>query len=236
MLAACISPQRSGNQYTLYTVRHGDTLYAVAWRYKLDFKRLAAWNGINKPYVIYPGQKLRLNPLSTPTKRAKRSSKTKERRANSRKEKPAKVAMSKQPVYVHKKNVPDTAPVRNSMEWYWPAAGDVIKVYSAQARGKKGIDIAGRPGQSIKAASAGKVVYSGSGLIGYGQLIIIKHDNNYLSAYAHNRSLFVREGDQVKLGQKIAELGSTGTDRPKLHFEIRRNGEPVDPLRYLPKK
>ena len=237
LLGACVSPQRFGNPYALYTVKHGDTLYAVAWRYRLDFKKLAAWNSINKPYVIYPGQKLRLNPPSTTSKQVKRTSRPKKHTAyNKPQKKPTKLASNAKPVSARHKSVPHTARTSSTIEWYWPVEGNVIKMYSAQARGKKGIDIAGKPGQPIKAASAGKVVYSGSGLIGYGQLIIIKHNKKYLSAYAHNQKLFVREGDHVKLGQKIAELGSTGADRPKLHFEIRRNGEPVDPLQYLPKQ
>jgi lipoprotein NlpD len=102
-------------------------------------------------------------------------------------------------------------------------------------QGRKGIDIAGRAGQPVRAAAPGRVVYSGSGLKGYGQLIIINHDRGYLTAYAHNRRLLVQEGEQVRAGQDIAELGDSGTNRAKLHFEIRRNGKPVDPLRYLPK-
>jgi lipoprotein NlpD len=113
--------------------------------------------------------------------------------------------------------------------------GNLLKEFSVNGSGKKGIDIAGIPGRPVKAASAGRVVYSGSGLLGYGQLIIIKHNSKFLSAYAHNRKLIVKEGDQVEPGQKIAELGSTGTDKPMLHFEIRRLGKPVDPLKYLPK-
>jgi lipoprotein NlpD len=111
-----------------------------------------------------------------------------------------------------------------------------VNSYSASQPGKKGIDIAGKTGQPVVAAAEGKVVYSGSGLKGYGKLIIIKHNNNYFSAYAHNKKIMVKEGSWVKRGHKIAELGNTDADRPMLHFEIRRNGKPVNPLSYLPRR
>lgn len=116
--------------------------------------------------------------------------------------------------------------------WLWPASGQVIAGFNEATN--KGLDIAGNPGDPVIASAAGKVVYSGGGLRGYGNLVIIKHDDDYLSAYAHNQSLLVKEGDEVRKGQQIAELGSTDADRPKLHFEIRRQGRPVDPVQYLP--
>ena len=109
-----------------------------------------------------------------------------------------------------------------------------MKQKDGKMEGMQGIDIGGRTGQPVRAAADGRVVYSGSGLVGYGQLIIIKHSNNFLSAYAHNRRVLVKEGDQLAGGQEIAEMGSTGTDRPMLHFEIRQDGKPVNPMRYLP--
>ena len=120
-------------------------------------------------------------------------------------------------------------------KWNWPTKGKVIRTYSSRLGGNKGIDIAGKIGQPVLAASSGKVVYSGNGLSGYGNLIIVKHSEQFLSAYAHNKRLFVKEGGEVKLGEKIAELGKSGTTEPKLHFEIRYKGKPVDPLKYLPK-
>jgi lipoprotein NlpD len=117
--------------------------------------------------------------------------------------------------------------------WRWPAKGKVVTSFSRS--GGKGIDIAGKFGQVIVAASDGSVVYSGSGLIGYGQLIIVKHNKRYLSAYAHNNKILVKEGDTVKGGQRIAEMGRSGSNRAMLHFEIRRDGKPIDPMRYLPK-
>ena len=120
--------------------------------------------------------------------------------------------------------------------WNWPTQGKVIRTYSSKLGGNKGIDISGKIGQPVLAASAGKVVYSGNGLASYGNLIIVKHSDQFLSAYAHNKKLFVREGGEVKRGQKIAELGNTGTSEAKLHFEIRYKGKPVNPLDYLPKR
>jgi lipoprotein NlpD len=120
--------------------------------------------------------------------------------------------------------------------WAWPTKGTLISRYSSNGSLNKGIDIGGDLGQPVLAASGGTVVYAGNGLRGYGELIIIKHNETYVSAYGHNRRLLVREGQQVKVGQTIAEMGSTGTDRVKLHFEIRRQGKPVDPLQYLPNR
>ncbi|MGI9305271.1 MAG: peptidoglycan DD-metalloendopeptidase family protein, partial [Gammaproteobacteria bacterium] len=187
------------------------------------YKHVAAWNGIEPPYTIHPGQKIRLNPSS-------RIARTK---PDKRKNKPAAVVTKLPPA---SSPPPKAATGGEPLHWRWPTQGKVIGKFSPGSAGRKGIDIAGRHGQLITAASPGKVVYSGSGLIGYGQLIIIKHNDMYLSAYAHNRKLLVKEGVFVQSGQRIAELGSSGADRSMLHFEIRRNGTPVDPLKLLPKK
>ena len=122
----------------------------------------------------------------------------------------------------------------DKIEWAWPASGKVIAGFNETS--SKGVDLSGKPGDPVLAAAAGKVVYAGTGLRGYGKLVIVKHDNSFLSAYAHNQSLLVREGQAVSKGQKIAELGDTDSDRPKLHFEIRRQGKPVDPGKYLPSR
>lgn len=119
-----------------------------------------------------------------------------------------------------------------SIEWAWPTAGKVIAGFNETS--SKGVDLAGKPGDPVLAAAGGRVVYAGTGLRGYGKLVIVKHDNSYLSAYAHNQNLLVKEGQAVSKGQRIAELGDTDSDRPKLHFEIRRQGKPVDPGKYLP--
>ena len=121
----------------------------------------------------------------------------------------------------------------SALRWQWPTTGDVIKTYN-MAVGSKGIDITGELGQPVQAVASGKVVYSGSALKGYGELIIVKHDETYLSAYGHNRRRLVKEGDEVRAGQTIGELGVGPEQKPILHFEIRENGKPVDPLRYLP--
>ncbi len=132
--------------------------------------------------------------------------------------------------------LPARAPSNRHVFWSWPAEGRLIRAYDANSAGKKGIYIGGKDGQSVRAAAGGKVVYAGSGLSGYGRLIIIKHNNDFLSAYAHNRKLIAREGQWVKKGEVIAQMGRSGTDRTQLHFEIRKHGRPVDPLRYLPKR
>jgi lipoprotein NlpD len=123
-----------------------------------------------------------------------------------------------------------------AITWQWPASGPILRRFDGEVSGKKGISIGGTHGNQVRAAAAGKVVYTGSGLVGYGRLIILKHNNTYLSAYGHNRDLFVQEGAEVRAGQVIADMGSSGTNRIQLHFEIRRNGKPVDPLRYLPRR
>jgi len=132
---------------------------------------------------------------------------------------------------------PKPAPVPadgdEKVDWVWPAKGKILTGFS-EAASLKGIDIAGTSGQAVAASAGGKVVYAGTGLRGYGKLIIIKHNGTYLSAYAHNKEILVKEGQQVNRGQRIAEMGNTDTDQVKLHFEIRRQGKPVDPLRYLP--
>ncbi len=132
--------------------------------------------------------------------------------------------------------VPARAESNQQVFWSWPAEGGLLRRYDPDRAAKKGIDIGGTSGDAVRAAAAGKVVYAGSGLSGYGRLIIIKHNNDFLSAYAHNRKLIAREGQWVNKGEVIAQMGSSGTDRTQLHFEIRKHGRPVDPLRYLPSR
>ena len=218
-----------------YTVRKGDTLYSIAWRFKLDHKELARWNGIRPPYTIFPGQRLVMNPMQAYADRERKSRPAEPAQATTRAPS-APVASSTPRVSTSRPPVATTSvpsgPAPSA--WLWPTQGEVIRKFSHDAAGKKGIDIGGTMGQPVVATAAGRVVYSGSGLLGYGQLIIINHNKNYLSAYAHNSSLLVKEGDVVEAGQQIAKLGDTGADRPMLHFEIRRDGRPVDPLKYLP--
>jgi len=130
--------------------------------------------------------------------------------------------------------IPADVATVGGVHWRWPAKGALLDRFAAGDATKQGIDIAGNAGEPVVAASDGVVVYSGSGLVGYGELIIIKHSDEWLSAYGHNRKRLVQEGQRVKGGQPIAEMGSTGAPRDELHFEIRRNGRPVDPMQYLP--
>ncbi len=222
----------------MHRVRKGETLYAIAWRYRLDYRTLARWNGIHPPYLIRPGQQIRLRPPVVPARtgqhvrppaRAVGKKSTGTARGGRKKSpKPAAAVNTK----TGGKAVDKGSPRR--LQWRWPARGKVIRTRAAL--GTEGIDIYGRLGQAVRASEGGKVVYSGSGLIGYGKLVIIKHDDEYLSAYAHNQTLLVREGEQVERGQQIARMGQSGTDRVKLHFEIRKDGKPVPPLRYLPSR
>ena len=232
ILAGCASyPERP--VYYKYVqddhkVLKGETLYSIAYQHGLDYRELAAWNRIAKPYTIYPGQRLQLKGPKVPLGARTQAAASPKKRTSVKQPPPAarkKTATAKKPKA--SRSVKHT--------WIWPVRGKVIQKYSPKGRGNKGIDIAGKVGQPILAASSGKVVYSGNGLPGYGNLIIVKHSDQYLSAYAHNRKLLVKEGRSVTRGQKIAELGSTGARSPRLHFEIRRHGKPVNPLRYLPK-
>jgi len=228
---------RAGNKY--HVVQKSETLFSLAWRYGWDYKSLASANSIRSPYVIHPGQKLRVSHSKTQkyvaTKTRSKNltntpGSTSKSLASARKssQKTTKVVQgsSKSPKQWGKAGSP---------RWTWPAKGKLIAKFSAKSPANKGIDIAGGLGESVTAAAAGSVVYAGSGLLGYGNLVIIKHNEQYLSAYAHNKRLLVKESQKVKAGQTIAELGSSGTDKVKLHFEIRRQGKPVDPMLYLPR-
>lgn len=208
-----------------YAVKSGDTLYSISWRYGMDYKTVASINNIRAPYTIYVGQKLRFKGSSKVASKPTTRTKTYTIK---------KATTTTKKTATKKSNTVYSA--NRTLKWQWPVYGKIISTYSESAAGRKGIDIAGKSGQSIKAAAAGKVVYSGNGLARYGNLIIIKHNDAYLSAYAHNKALLVKEGNNVKVGQKIATLGRTGTQRDQLHFEIRRNGKPVDPMRFLPKR
>ena len=153
------------------------------------------------------------------------------------------VAPSKAPVQVRKENKTYNVDLTNknsanshAPQWRWPTRGIILSSFQGNDGFNKGIDLGGKLGEPVLAAAAGQVVYAGSGLRGYGKLLIIKHNETFLSAYAHNERLRVKEGDLVKVGQVIADMGSSGTDRVKLHFEIRRDGTPVDPLKYLPRR
>lgn len=208
-------------------VRKGDSLSRISARTGVSVKRLAQLNQLKKPYVIKPGQTIYLRPISTASKTRPT---TKSGKSQTRKTgvKQTSATSARRTTASSKYSWPKT------VRWHWPAKGKVVKKFNRKRSDAKGIDIKGRSGNTIKAAASGKVVYSGDGLISYGNLIIIKHNASYLSAYAYNRRLLVKEGDRVKSGQKIAEMGQKDKLGARLHFEIRKNGKPVDPLKYLP--
>ncbi len=204
-----------------YTVKRSDTLYSIAWRYGLDYKQLARWNRVDVNSPIHPGQRLRLiNPRNQTTASNSNSGGSKKSTASTK----TKTATSKK--YVQSNS-------RDPVKWIWPTRGKPLNTFLASALDRRGIDIAGKPGQPIRAVANGSVVYSGNGLAGYGNLIIIKHSDAYLSAYAYCRERLVQEGKSVKAGELVAKMGSRD-NTAKLHFEIRRNGKPVDPMKYLP--
>lgn len=237
--------QRPAHNPDVHTVRQGDTLYSVAFLYGYQVEELAEWNDLKSPYTIYRGQRLRLKPPAQrvtvrapqPTRPKVSPSRPKPRPITSSRPKPVAskpVAASAPKLSPAKPRA--AAPAHRRLSWQWPAKGSLLQRYESGGSGKKGIDIAGRSGADVRAAAAGKVVYAGSGLGGYGRLIIIKHNKEYLSAYAHNRKLIAKEGQWVEQGQVIAQMGRSGTDRVQLHFEIRKRGRPVDPLSYLPRR
>jgi len=219
----------------VYRVRSGDTLYGIAWRAGADYRQLAQWNGIGRPYTIYVGQKIKLKPGPRQASKPPSGGPSK---AQAVKTPPAgtgtaKTSSSKQASATAE---PSSRPVSSGkLKWEWPTQGRVSQGFSAGDPARKGIKIAGQRGQSVVAAEAGEVVYSGSGLVGYGELIIIKHNNEYLSAYGHNDKRLVQERDRVARGDVIARMGMAG-GQPVLHFEIRRRGKPVNPTGLLPRR
>ena len=205
-----------------YVVKKGDTLYSIGFRSGHGYQTLALWNDIRPPYTVRVGQKIKLfEPVTSKeeAKDKKASVKTLGKKRNSSQKKPIFSTDNKNLLKLH---------------WQWPIKGRIVKSFSQS--GRKGIDISGQLGQSVRAAEAGKVVYSGDGLIGYGNLLIIKHNEMYLSAYANNSRLLVSEGQVINKSQVVAEVGKVGSGQPALHFEIRKNGKPVNPVNYLPKK
>ena len=240
------------------TVQRGDTLYGIAFRHGADWKDMARWNGIKPPYTIFPGQKLRLaangsnqrptsprtsSPAASRTPPASRSGVTAPPTRTGGSAPPAQpstrpappVASAPKPAVTATSPSPPAAPT-GPIRWQWPADGQIVARFAAGDPTRQGIDIAGSAGQAVRAAADGEVVYSGAGLVGYGELIIIKHDDTWLSAYGHNRKRLVAEGERVRGGQQIAEMGRSGASRDMLHFEIRRSGKPVDPLAQLPRR
>ncbi len=229
-----------------YSVKKGETLYSIAWRSNTDVRRLATLNKISAPYNIYPGQKIILAKKTPQPSKNKSSSES----FHNKNQKVAKKAVASTKKQAYGKNVraqkistksPSKPKAASNFSqkirtWKWPTNGKIIASFSSSQQGKKGIDIAGRRGDKIKAAADGKVVYAGDVLRGYGKLIIVKHNDDYLSAYAHNDHILVKEQQNVKAGQVIAKMGDTGSQRVMLHFEVRFRGKSVNPMKYLPKK
>lgn len=213
LTASCAGPY-TRDVPASYTVKPGDTLYAIAWRHNMDFRVLARWNNLPADYRIEPGQVLRLRPPSGSSATA---------RAPPPARVPAPAGTAAPPID------------RSIAAWVWPVEGTSTIARHSPTE-SQGLLIAGTEGAPVRAAAAGRVVYTGSGLRGFGNLVIVKHSNVFLSAYGHNRDLKVKEGDEVTLGQIIASMGLGPAQKPALYFEIRYNGEPVDPLAYLPRR
>ncbi|WP_376697208.1 peptidoglycan DD-metalloendopeptidase family protein [Wenzhouxiangella sp. EGI_FJ10305] len=232
-----------------YRVERGDTLYSIAFRYGLDWRRVARWNSIGSPYTIRPGQELRMTAPPAPPPRQSESSNQGDSSASSADDKrPPQDEPEPERAEPTESRAdppsPDPSPAPSAsgntrnvsgVAWQWPTDGRVARSFDP-ADTRKGIGVAGKAGQAVLAAAAGQVVYSGTALIGYGELIIIKHSDKLLSAYGHNRRRLVGEGDSVKRGQEIAEMGQNDRQENMLHFEIRLDGEPVNPLDYLPRR
>lgn len=221
-LAGCSSLKPAPLGY--YRIRSGDTLSGIAQRYKVSYKTLARWNKLGPPYRIYAGSLLRVKPPRGKSSSTKHSSRRMAKRSSAKSRAGARASTK----------AGWRARVASGLRWRWPLGGKVVQRFRSGDRTRQGIRIAGRPGQKVVAAESGTVVYSNSGLKGYGNLIIIKHAKGYLSAYGFNRRLLVREGARVRRGQGIAEVGQASDGAYRLHFEVRRKGTPVDPLRYLP--
>jgi len=208
-----------GQPPTVYTVERGDTLYGIASRYGLDHERVAAWNDIGPPYTIYPGQTIRLRaPVDG------------DRDSGGPQGPDAAATGDDRPDAAGS----GTKRAPSGHDWAWPASGELVRDYASSGYGKKGISVGGEADGPVRAADAGRVVYSGNGLRGYGNLIIVKHDETYLTAYGYNQELLVDEGDEVERRQPIGRLGNTPDGNVAVHFELRRDGDPVNPLEYLP--
>lgn len=224
LLTACTSSLVNyESRARVHVVQPGETLYTIAWRQGVDYKTLARWNNLRNPDLIYVGQRLRLSaPEGAARPQATASSPSSAQRGGASSGTPP---ASRRPL-PEPRTLPPPA-------WQWPTRGPIVSQYGDRAAIPSGIGIGGRAGQPVAAAAAGRVVYVGSGLIGYGELVIIKHNDTYLSAYGHLAGVRVRQSEDVRRGQQIAEMGLGPQRQPRLHFEIRRNGVPVDPLQFL---
>ena len=216
-----------------YTVKQGDTLTRIGLESGQSYRDLARWNGLENPNRIEVGQVLRVVPpdepvVTKPVSTAQVSASPLPAAGAASAPAPARVASSSATT-----QAASAATVEDEISFAWPAKGEVLDGFD-ESKNRKGVDIGGASGDAVLAAADGKVVYADAGLRGYGKLIILKHNSLYLTAYAHNQTLLVKEDQMVKKGQKIAEMGSTDADRVKLHFEVRKQGKPVDPSKFLP--
>jgi len=219
---------------THYIVKKGETLYSIAWRSGIDVRDIASLNKIRPPYQIYPDQKLSLVNQSLPV--VNKPLQTRKPNKNKAKLVKKPIAKKKNQAYggsVDKKSSDKNLKVR---KWNWPTKGKVITYFSSPQQISKGINIAGKKGQPVLSTAKGTVVYAGDALSGYGKLIIVKHNEDYLSAYAHNDRILVTEQQKVEAGDEIAKMGDSGANRVMLHFEVRFRGKSVDPMKYLSKK
>lgn len=213
-----------------YQIKPGDTLYSIAWEFGLDYRKLARWNRLSAPHKIFPGNRLKLTPQKSATGESSVTTKPLTTASTTRPE-----TSSPRPASSEKQKEPPR-PRNNPVDWQWPTSGKLIGTYSNKLGHNRGLDISGTYKQPIKTAASGVVVYAGEGLKAYGKMIIVKHSERYLSAYANNHSMKVQEGQRVTSGQTIASMGRRNDGKTVLHFEIRRDGKPVNPLNHLPQR
>ncbi len=242
--------EKGSHKGDYYEVQQNDTLYFISYLTNLAVDDIVKANRLSEPYTIYPGQILSLT-MATPKPILWKPSTNQQIRQDVLLSDP--IVLPNAPLVTIDKPIDNKKPTRYSVStsskpteskkvvndkkisnWLFPTKGKIIGSFSSKENGNKGIDIAGKKGQPIVAAAAGTVVYSGNALRGYGNLLIIKHNETHLSAYAHNEKLLVKDQEKVKAGQKIATMGDTDADRTKLHFEIRYRGKSIDPMRFLP--
>jgi lipoprotein NlpD len=226
----------------VHVVKSGETLYRIASYYRIDQQDLASWNGIRDPNELRVGQRLRLVPprgyvAAAPAPAARPPDASPQARPTRSATTPRPSTSTSPPPRVPAARPapkrPPPAPAAAAPRWSWPTEGRVVARFGADGTIGSGVGIGGREGQAVRAAAAGRVVYAGGGLIGYGQLVIIKHDETFLSAYGYNSELLVTQGQEVARGATIALMGVGPGRQPRLHFEIRRNGVPVDPLLFV---
>lgn len=237
------SDRRKEEKNGYYSVQDGDTLFGIALAFGQNWRDIASWNSLSDPDKISVGQKLRVKPLSENLAGAVSIPLETQKGRSVEEMATAKPDINDNELALNNA-IPDINPdeingdedskLISNLSWIWPANGQIIEQFSES--NSKGISIAGVSGEAIYASENGKVVYSGNGLRGYGNLVILKHNEDFITAYAHNQEILVKEGESVNKGQKIAKMGMTDADRPKLLFELRKGGKPIDPLNFLPNR